>query len=245
LSVLVVASLLMFSAFTKDVKATHEIINNLPLAIRSALSISLGNFFTIYGFFAYQFTFVTLMGAIQAMNLGVGLISKEDSGKTTDFLLTKPISRVSVVTNKLLAGTLLLICTNGIFSATAAITAKTVSPDNFNFKTFLMISTTLLLVQLMFLALGMLFSVIIPKIKSVVTVTLPTVFTFFIIGTLGAIVGNDTVRYITPFKFFDPNYIISHGAYEMQFLIIEVVFLVVVIPTSYIIFIKKDIRAVS
>ena len=245
LSALVVAFLLIFPAFTRDVGVSQQIIANLPSAVRSALDISMQNFFTIYGFFAYLFTFISLAGAIQAMNLGVGVLSKEDSGKTVDFLLTKPISRTAVITNKLFAVMTLIVATNVVFSTVALVAAKMVSTAAFSSKTFLLISATLLFVQVLFVALGILLSVIIPKIKSVISVTLPTVFAFFVIGTLGAIIGNDTVRYLSPFKFFDPNYIISHGSYEMKFVVIEAIFVIVAVIVSYVLYIRKDIRAVS
>ena len=245
LSTLVFVFLLIFPAFTKDVAVAQKIIANLPQLIRSAVGISVQNFFTIYGFMGYLFTFAVLTGAVQAMNMGVGIISKEDSGKTVDFLLSKPVSRIKVVTSKILAAIFLLLVTNVVFISVALITAKAVSTAAFSSRIFLLISSILFLVQIFFLAIGILLSVIIPKIKSSIAVTLPTVFIFFIIGTLGAILGNDNVKYLSPFKFYDPNYIISHGGYEIKFLVIEAIFVIVAITASYIIYIKKDIRAVS
>lgn len=245
LSVLAILFLAIFSSFTKDVEASQKVLGSLPLAIRNGLGISLKNFFTVYGFFGYLMTYVTLAGAIQAMNLGTGVISKEFSGKTADFLMTKPVSRVSVITEKVLAVVTLLIVTNVIFSAVAAITASTVAPTDFHLTTFVLISATLLLVQLVFVALGILFSIIIPKIKSVISVSLPTVFTFFIIGTLGAILGNDNVRYITPFKFYDTSYVINNGGYETNFLLIEIAFIVLALIASYVMYFKKDVGAAS
>ena len=90
LSVGAIVFLSMFPAFAKDVAASEKVLANFPPALRAALGLSLKNFFTVYGFFAYLFTFISLSGAIQAMNLGVSAISKEESGKTVDFLLTKP-----------------------------------------------------------------------------------------------------------------------------------------------------------
>ena len=237
--------LMMFPAFTKDVAASQKVLSNLPLAVREALGISLKNFFTIYGFFAYLFGFLCLAGAVQGMNLGVSALSKEQSGKTVDFLLTKPVSRMRVITSKLLAALTSLVIVNIVFSFIATVDAKLVSTDSFDAKIFLMISITMFFIQLFFLVLGTFFSVIIPRIKSVISVSLPTVFIFFIIGTLGAIIGNENVRYLTPFKFYDPTYIINHGAYEMRFVIVEVLFIIVTILASYIIYINKDIRAVS
>ncbi len=244
-AILITLFLMLYPAFTKDVDITRKILANLPLIVSSALGVSLANFFTIYGFFAYLFTPAVIPGAIQAMSLGVGMLSKEESGKTVDFLLSKPISRGRVVTEKLLAALCLLIFTNIVFSSVALAMASLVSTTSFSSTTFLLITATLLFIQIFFLALGMLFSVIMPKVKSVIAVALPTVFSFFIIGTLGAILGNDAIKYLSPFKYFDPNYIIANRAYEPKYLIIEAIIVFIAITVSYVIYIRKDIRAVS
>lgn len=242
---LVTVFLLMFPAFIKDVDATRAIMSNLPVAMRDALDISLANFFTVYGFFAYIFTFATLAGAVQAMNLGVGIISKEDSGKTVDFLLTKPISRFKVFASKLFASFVLILITNIVFSLTSCVVANIVSTDGLDIQIFSLILASFFLVQLFFLALGILLSVLIKKIKTPVAVTLPTVFGFFIVGMLGSIIGNDNVRYICPFKFYDLNYVIDKRFYEMNYLYIELVFVFIAIIISYLIYLKRDTRAAS
>lgn len=243
LSALIVVFMALYPAFTKDIQATKEILSQFPEALRTALNISLGDFFTIYGFYGYLLSFAILAGAIQAMNLGVGVISKEVSGKTADFLLSKPIARASVVSAKLAAALTAIIVTDVVFSAVAYASALAVSQDSFGAGTFFLLTSTLFLVQVIFLALGALFSVIIPKVKSVVSVSLPTVFAFYIIGMIGEVLQNDTVRYISPFKFYDPNYIIGNVGLDSTYLIVEVAFVVVAIALCYTIYVKKDVRA--
>lgn len=245
LSLLVVMFFNIFPSFASDVEQSQKLLTNLPEAIRSALDISLSNFFTAYGFFAYLLTFVSVAGAVQALNLGVGVISKEDSGKTTDFLLTKPISRFKVVTSKIAAIFCLLVITNLVFSAVSLVAADIASTAVFDWKTFLLLSASLFLIQTFFMSLGLLSSVIIPRVKSAVVVSLPVAFGFFIIGTLGTLVGNDTVKYISPFKFYDPGYIMNHKGYEPKFLIIEAVLVIATIVLSYVIYLRKDIKAAS
>jgi ABC-2 type transport system permease protein len=245
LALLVILFFSLFPALTKDIAASQKILTNLPTALRQALGISLGSFFTIFGFFGYLLSFVTLAGAIQAMNLGVGIISKEDSGKTADFLLSKPVGRSDVVTQKLLAAFCALVITNIIFIIAAFIAASVVSTKSFDVTAFLLIALTLFFIQLVFLAIGLLLSVVVQRIKSIIAVSLPITFAFFIIGSLGAIIGNDNVRYITPFKFYDPAYIIQHHSYEMKYMVIEAAVIVVTIITTYILFNKKDIRSAT
>ncbi len=212
-----------------DVEASEKLLANLPLAMRNAIGLSIQTFFSIYGFLAYLFTFVTLAGAVQAMNLAVGLLSKEDSGKTADFLLTKPIRRSTILTSKLAAALSLIVFTNLIFCSVALITALAVSPTSFDIGTFLLVAAKLILLQVLFLALGMFAAVVLPKIKSSITVALPAVFGLFIVGTIGTVLGIDEVKYVSPFKFFDSDYIISHNTYDPQFLVLEAVIVTVAI----------------
>ena len=243
LSILVIFFLTMFSAFSQDVEVSKKILQNFPPAIKKVLALSSTNFFTIYGFFGYLFTFVGLVGAVQAANLGVGVLSKEDSGKTADFLMSKPISRTKIFFSKLFAVLAMILITNAVFSTVALITANSVTTEAFDAKTFLLISGMLLLIQLFFVALGILLSRLIPKIKSSITVALPAAFVFFFIGVIGAILGDEWLYYFTPFKYYSTDYIIAHGAYETKFLILEAILVVIALVVSYLVFLKKDVKA--
>ena len=122
--------------------------------------------------------------------------------------------------------------------------ASIVKTEDYSYKIFFMISITLFFVQLMFLALGVIISVVVPKIKSVLPISLGTVFAFFIIGMFASTTGDDAMRYITPFKYFDTSYIIKNSSYEVSFIIIEIVFIIVAITASYFVYSKKDVHAV-
>jgi len=233
----------LFTAFTSDVTATMKLLENFPPAVRAALGIRLETFFTIFGFFGYMLTYLWLVGAIQAMNLGMGILSKEITGKTADFLLSKPVSRFKVLTSKLLAALTLLVATNIIFVIASYFSALVYSKVSFNTGSFVLIASTMFIIQLFFLALGYLISVIVPKIRSVLAFSLPTVFGFFIVGLLDSVLGLDMIRYITPFKYFDTQYIFDHGIYEWKYIIIESVVVAVCIVATYVIYLRKDIQA--
>lgn len=231
----------MFPALSADTSASVKMLSNLPPAVREALGISLSDFFTIFGFYGYLFSFVSLAGGVQAMNLGLGIVSKEFSGNTADFLLTKPVTRSSVFTQKLLAGLTSLVITNIVFIVTALVAATIVSKTSFSIVTFLLLSLTLFFIQLVFLVLGMFFAVFTRKIRSVIAFSLPVTFGFFIIGSLGAIIGNTAVRYVTPFKFFDQSYIVHHQSYDWKFVLLDAGIIVVLLGLSYVLFNKKEV----
>jgi len=246
LSTLVIVFLVgMYPAFSQDVEASKQLISQLPEAIQRAFSIQVSTFFTVYGFFAYLLNFAVVAGAVQAMNLGTGVISKEISGKTADFLLSKPITRPKVISSKLVAALLAIVFTSTVFAVVSLVCANIATTEPVSTRNFLLMASTFFLIQLFFLVLGALFAVIIPKIKSVIAVTLPTVFAFFIVGTLGDLIGNVDVRYITPFKFFDTMYIAGAGRIEGRFLALELVLVVIALVATYLIFLKKDVRAAA
>ncbi len=245
LCALVVLFMAMLPAFTRDVEASKQLIGQLPEALRRAFNIQLATFFTVYGFYGYLLNFASVAGAIMAMNLGTGIISKEVSGKTADFLLSKPITRPKVITAKLAAALLAIVVTSLAFALAGYLGAAAASDVDVSAKTFFLMSSTFFLIQLLFLALGALFAVVLPKVKSVVAVTLPTVFAFYIIGTLGEVLGQDAVRFLSPFRYFDSGYIIKNGSLETGYLALEVAIVVLAVVATYIVYLKRDVRAAA
>ncbi|MHB1340659.1 MAG: ABC transporter permease subunit [Coriobacteriia bacterium] len=231
----------LYPAFANDIEGLSEVLANFPEAIKALVNITPETFMSVLGFYGYLLSFAWLAASIQAMNLGVGIISKEIAGKTADFLMTKPVRRAEVVTGKLSAVLAVILLTNVAFIG-ASYLAVAATGASFDGGTLLLMSSTLLLLQLVFLALGALFSVTIPKIKSVVAVSLPTVFAFYIIGAIGDVLENVELRWISPFRYFDPVYMISEGGLEAEYLLVVVAFVVVATAATYVIFAKRDIH---
>lgn len=244
LILIVVLFMSLFPSFSKDTEEFTKLLEGYPAAVRAAFGINLDNFFSILGFYCYALSFITLCGAIQAMNLGTGIISKEVREKTADFLLTKPVTRTTIITAKLVAALISILITNLFYLAAALLTAYQVKTVDFSLKVFIMLSLTVLFIQLIFLAIGVILSVVIPKIKSVLTVSLSTVFAFYFLGMFSATSGDEAKRYISPFKYFDTAYIMENSSYETPFLVAGLVIMILAIVASYVIYRKKDIHAV-
>jgi ABC-2 type transport system permease protein len=246
ISLIAVVALFMsfFPSFTKDTEEFRKLLEGYPVALREAFGINLDNFFSILGFYCYGLSFVTLCGAIQAMNLGTSIVSKEVREKTADFLLTKPVTRTAVLTNKLLAALISIIITNIIYLAAATLLAYQVATVDFKVSIFILLSLTVFFVQLIFLALGIIISVVVQRIKSVLTVSLATVFAFYFLGMFSSTSGDEVKRYLSPFKYFDTAYIIEKSGYEASFLITGAVVIIIAIGASFFIYAKRDIHSV-
>lgn len=241
---LIILFLSMFPAISQEAEAFKKLMEGFPEEIRLALGLSVENIGSILGFYSYVFLYISLFGAIQAMILGVSILSKEVREKTADFLLTKPVTRTQIVTSKLLAAFTSLLITNVFYLGAATMMASLVETKEYSTKIFLLLSLTLFFLQLFFLALGILISLAVPKIKSVLSISLGTVFAFFIIGALVSTTGDEALRYLTPFKYFDFTYIVQNSSYESSFIMVTIAFIVIAITASYLIYSKRDIHAV-
>lgn len=243
MTLLAVMYIFIFKGLGSDIESFKAFLNNMPDVMKEVFNIYIDSISTLEGFYSFVFSFVVLCGAIQAMNLGTAIVSKEVRDRTADFLMTKPVSRIYIMTSKLMAVFSALVITNIIYQMLTILAAVAVV-NSFNLKTFFMISLTLFFVQLIFMALGILVSVLASKIKSVISVSLSTVFGFYILGSLGSFLGEERVRYLSPFRYFDTGYIIEHAAYETSFVVVSIVFTIIAIVGSYLVYIKKDVHAV-
>ncbi|MBO9129398.1 ABC transporter permease subunit [Bacillus sp. 165] len=234
----------LFPSIAKDIDEFQKVMEGFPEAVRQVLGIQLDSIGTVLGFYSYAFFYITLCASIQGMNLGVSIISKEVREKTADFLLTKPVSRTTVLTSKLLAAVVSLVITNIVYLIAANIMISQVTTEDYSMKTFILISLSMFFVQLIFLAIGIIISVVFSKIKSVLTVSLGTVFCFFFLSMLASTSGDEAKRYLSPFKYFDTAYIMEHASYEASFLYAGAGIVVIALIASYIVYTKKDIHTV-
>lgn len=236
----------IYHEMANDAEDFKELLSGYPATVRSMLGIDINYITSFLGFYSMIFSFITLCGAIQAMNLGVPILSKESRERTADFLLVKPVSRSAIVSAKLLAALTVMLATDIVFYAALYLMVNAVEIVNYSVKLFFMVNLTLLFVQLIFLSIGMVISVFFKKIKNVLLISLGTVFGFYIVGALIATdKNNDIERFLSPFKYFDSTYIIKNSEYEVPYLIAGAAVIIVAIIVSYIIYTKKDINAVS
>lgn len=241
---LLVLFMSLFPSFSKDMESVNELLGGFPEPVRNALGIELDTFGSLLGYYSYAFTYLTLCGAIQAMYLGTNILSKETREKTADFLFTKPVTRVQILFSKIMAGVVSLLITNLVYLGVGSATLAIVNTKSFDTGVFLLMSLTLLFIQLIFLAIGLIVSMLMPKIKSVISVSLGTVFAFYLIGMLASTGEDEAKRYFSPFKYFDSRYIVEHSKYEIPFLVAGVTIILISVTATFYIYRKKDIHTV-
>lgn len=224
--------------------AVADIAKGFPEIFKKAFNIT-DNYLSVFpSIYAVILSILTLAGSIQAMNLGVGMVSKEIRDHTADFLLTKPVARASVQAQKLLAGVALILVTDLILFAIIWGLIQVTITDPFSFRTFLTSTSALVCLQAFFLALGFLLGSIMPKVKTVVAVSLPVVFGFYVLGLLDTVIGQDKIKYLTPFKFFNLNDLTAGRPYDDGSLLYLGALVVVFVAAGFLIYRRRDIQSV-
>lgn len=236
----------VYRGIVSDAAGFKRLLGGYPEPVRAALGISIDNITSLLGFYSMIFSFVTLCGAIQAMNLGASVLSKEVRERTADFLLVKPVSRAAIVSAKLLAALTMIAATDLVYYLAVSLMASIVKTADYSGQVFFLINLTLFFIQLIFLAIGVAVSVFFAKLKSVLPLSLGVVFGLYMIGAIIAVGKDNTAaRFISPFKYFDMTYIIKHAGYEPSYLITGAAIVAAAIAISYFIYVKKDVHAVS
>ncbi|MDP4153035.1 MAG: ABC transporter permease subunit [Bacillota bacterium] len=232
----------MYPSIARDSENFKKIFNDFPPDVLSALGVMLDKVTSLNGFYSFIFSYVSLCGAIMAMLWGLTVLSKESSGKTMDFLLTKPAKRSVILTNKLLAVFFSIVLVDVIYYAVTSACAYLMNYD-FDVKVFILINLSLLFIEIMFLAIGFIIGAVFKRIKAPVSVTLGIVVGFFVIGLLDRLFEDSGIKNISLLTYFDPNSIISNSSYDTKYVIISLALSIILIIFSYIFFSKKDIHS--
>lgn len=245
ISVLITLVFMMsiYPTFANDSAKFDQLLSSFPEEVLKAFGLSTMNFGEILQFYSYIMTFMFLVAAIYAINLGINALSKEENDKTAEFLLTKPISRTKIITYKLLAALTDIIIYNFVVFIGSYGVLEMVKKDNYNFNVFVLISIGMFLLQLLFLAFGFLLSVLTKKSDSVISISLGTVFAFYGISLLSGIFEDKQwVLFLTPFKYYDSIEIVSNGVINSSFLILTFILVALSIAITYIKYLKRDIN---
>ncbi|OQX62515.1 MAG: hypothetical protein B6I38_02125 [Anaerolineaceae bacterium 4572_5.1] len=232
----------LFSSFAKDAELLNDVMAQLPEELLMAFGMTGLDMSTVLGFFSFVFLFTQICLAIQASNYGFSLVSIEERELTADFLLAKPIGRAQILTIKFLAALTSLTITN-IVVWISSFTFISIFRDGREYETkpLVLLLLSIVVFQLFFLSVGMVISLLMKRVRSVTPLSMGLAFGMYILSAFGGMLGDSKLELITPFKHFDPNYIIGNSAYDIPLVIISVLVIAVSIIGSYLLYTKRNI----
>ena len=244
-AVIILVYVSLFSSFAKQADQINQLMANYPKELLDAFGLNGADLSTVLGFFGFVFLFIQICLAIQAANYGFSLVSVEEREWTADFLLTKPVKRTRILTGKLLAALAGLTITNAVVWVSSFAFINLFKGDKtYETGTLLLLLLSIIFFQLFFLSVGLLISLLVKRVRSVTPYSMGLAFGMYVLSVFGGLLGTSILEKITPFKHFDPAYIIQHGAYDVPLVLISISVIVVSLAGSYMLYAKRDIPAV-
>jgi len=245
LGAMVLLYMAIFPVFVGDAQLMDKILANYPEEMLRAFGMNndlpMG---TILGFFAFTFSFAQLGLAVQSANHGFGVLSVEERELTADFLMTKPVSRDKIILSKIMASIVSFIITNsviGVFSLWAVELFK--EGQTYEVGRVIRLLATMVLFQLFFLGVGMLVSVSVKKIRSVISYSMGLAFIMYILNVLKNIFESKALGFFTPFHYFDTIYILKEGALDAKWVGVHLCIVVGTLALSYYLYKRRNIHA--
>ena len=244
IALLIFIYLSIFSSIAVDAKILNEMMSSFPEEFLIAFGMTDMDWSTILGFFGLIFLFIQICLAIQAANYGFSLVSVEETDLTADFLLAKPVGRTKIMTSKFLAAITGLTITNLVVWISSFVFLRMYSDGGqFETKPVLYLLLSIAIFQLFFLTAGMLISLLVKRVRSVTPFSMALVFGMYVLNAFGGMIGEDKLEILSPFKHFEPNYILKHAAYDLPLAWISVAVIVISVVGSYVLYSRRNIRS--
>lgn len=242
LSAIIFLFMATFPTFADEAETLNEMMSNFPEELLMAFGMTGLDMSTVLGFYGLIFLFCQLILAVQASNIGFGLVSVEERELTADFLLAKPVGRAKILTSKLLSAISGLMITNLVVWISSFVFIEIFRDGRaYESKPLVILLLGIFVFQLTFMSIGMFISLMVKRIRSVTPYSMGLTFGMYLMSAFGGLIGGSTLDVITPFKHFEPNYIISNAAYDMPLALVSVAFIVISVVGSYVLYQKRNI----
>ena len=206
----------------------------------AAFGVDKLNFGEFLGYFSIECGNVLgIGGAFFAAILGISALAKEEKEHTAEFLLSHPISRTHIITQKLISVIVQIVIMNLIVSIVTSISIISIG-EKVEWAKVLLLLLSYLLLQLEIASITFGISAFIRRGGIGIGLGIAVIFYFM------NIIANLTedlkpLKYITPFGYTEGADIIANTALKGEYLAIGAIFTIVGLCSAYLKYTKKDI----
>ncbi len=230
------------SSFSGLGAGVTEFTQYFPESMKKAFGIDRLDLTSITGYFGMEVhLFIILFGSMYSTLLSSSLLSKEESEKTVEFLLSRPVTRTSVVTQKL-AVYLIYVTLYAAITWSVSYAAMLRYEASFDEAVFWALGGMTYLAILAIASLGFLGSVFVTRNRTVYSAAMGLVLGLYALQIVSDISEKASfLRYITPFKWAFPADILPQGGVDPVYVALAAGVILVSVLGAYRVYAKKDI----
>ena len=217
------------------------ILEAMPPAFISAFSMEAFNLTTITGFVGIMIIYFAIMLCIAAAMWGSSVISKEERDNTVEFSLTLPVTRSRLITAKTLAMLVNCIVLLIVNTITIWVGVMKFEPDTEFYRFVGLCMLSVLILQLIFLTLGIFLGCALKKHKLAGAISIWILVGAYILSILiGLEEDLDFLKYLTPFKYFDPIRLLNESSFDPVFFLLSAGIIVACMAGAYLTYARRD-----
>ena len=237
---LLAVCIFLFPEMKEQMDGVNDIFASMG-SFTEAFGMDRLHFGTLIGFYAVECgNILGLGGAFYASLCAVGVLSKEEKDKTAEFLLTHPVSRKRVLTEKLIAVLIQITAMNIIIYALAVGSIAAVG-EAIPWREISLLHLAYYLLQLELA--GICFGISAFLHKGSIGVGLGLAVMMYFLNLIANIAdAAEFLKYITPFGYCEAADVVSNGSLDSTLVMIGAVMGICGIMIAYLKYTKKDIH---
>ncbi len=230
----------LFPEMKGEMEGINDVFSSMG-SFTAAFGMDRLNFGSLVGYYAIECGNVLgLGGAFFAAITAVAILSKEEKDRTAEFLLTHPVSRVRIVTGKLVAVILEIVAMNVIIYALSAGSMAAVGED-IPWKELNLLHLAYFILQLELA--GICFGISAFAHRGSVGIGLGVAFLMYFLNLIANIAEvAEPLKYVTPFAYCDGADIVTKGSLDGTYIAIGCAMGLIGIIAAYMYYPKKDIH---
>lgn len=230
----------LYPSMKNEMDAVSEMFSSMG-SFTAAFGMDKVSFGTLTGFYVVECgNIVGLGGAFFSALCGVSALAKEEKEHTAEFLMTHPVSRWCVVTDKMIAVLLQIVILNVVVYITAVVSVVLIG-ESIPWKELNLLHLAYLFLQVEIGAVCFGISAFLRR--GGMGIGLGIAMLFYFLNLVANITEQaDFLKYVTPFGYAEGADIVNSLSINGEMLAVGAAFTVAGIALAYIIYCRKDFR---
>ena len=237
---LIAICLFMFPEMKGEMDSVSDMFASMG-SFTAAFGMDRLNFGTLIGFYAVECgNILGLGGAFFASLIAVSALAKEEKERTAEFLLSHPVSRVSVISSKLAALVLQIVLMNALVFALSAACIAAIGEEQ-AWKEICLLHLAYFLLQLELAGICFGISAFLRRGSLGIGLGIAAIMYFLnIIANISE--KAEFLKYITPFGYAEGADIVSNASLDGKQVLVGMAFAFVGVAAAYFWYSRKDIH---
>jgi ABC-2 type transport system permease protein len=233
----------IYQGFDFSPERIAELIALYPEAMAKAFGADRLNLAEPVGFYAMGvYLMVVLFGGIFAALLGSGILAKEEEEKTVEFLLAKPVSRISMLWQKAVALVISLAALNIGVAACTFLAFAVFVKGGYPVAALLRLAVAPFFAHLAFASIGFLSALFFTKRRTVYAVSTGVTMGTYFIGLMSLMSDKlAPLRWIAPTRYVEAVDIVADGSLHPAHLAILTAVSILALGATFVLYRRRDI----